>query len=1018
MRISPTPPTRSCTRTFAATALALLAANAAYAQGVISEEWRADAQATQTTLGTGECAQIRVAILSSMGAAEKQRWGGREGPFLRADGSGLISAADFDFTLYGVNAPAFEWQGGNPQSGVLCARPIAGTQPVRANVSVAYAVDRLGAAAWPQRRGQVITIEFTNAPGRPVVANRVPVPGTAPPVSAGAGVAPAAPDPFARPAAETSASEAVASSVGPRDPFAAAPVRRAPAPMPPTPTPTSQILQPTQATAGNVGSSLPTPSGTSQTQQALGDAPADAGPAAGVRGIAAGEPIRASQAIQHIGTDYKEVTIPDVPAGSYRVVLTYLEGEASGNNTVSLVLRRGGIETTALEVQSWTGPSARTGIVTVGSSDSVVIVTRCPETRVVGFDLVMTPLPYLSDSRPVGSRAPVGPLSRLPADSPVIVGTGGSTPSPASSETPAPPPGPSVSIRDAWFTPTRAVVLMPPSTGNVLRYTLQEQQGLTSSPWSDLVSVDGADLFGNVPADPSAGDASDLALGQSLARLFCGSTSQLGDCSGAQPTPDPPDSVQLVSPGLLPNVTRRIRVIADYVDGTRGVSDVRPVILPRPTNPEFGARAAGPGVVDLGWTFPPGADRVVISGPGLTADSRPLSQGAIFLPGPAWQGSRRDSMGVTRISQVPGGTHTFRLVAMHEPGPTGDSLRPSVVTVAVAAPLPAPPPGNSTTGPRPPSGDASSAPTSTGPAAPAKTTGRYRVSIAGFKVNHETFDDQLERDGKRDEVYVTAWAQVIDRATGAARAPGVIHQSAVHGDTWNLPGRILAGTASDRGGIKTGDRVGATPGLGRAFSSTVPYSFPMEVWVGTLSDATDTLLVMPVLWEKDNDDSASRWWTNFVSQEWAGELGRWLANLKPSITEITDNRVGSEFYSGGPRTAANTYTMTHLGSYWDPIHPLETGARARSFVNLRPGSDRPIGMDAGIFVYRDHVIAISREAIEAGLARRIQPSSEPVWFTVRLRDRDLDGMPTRSPGDPWLAMEGDYELYLAAERLP
>lgn len=80
---------------------------------------------------------------------------------------------------------------------------------------------------------------------------------------------------------------------------------------------------------------------------------------------------------------------------------------------------------------------------------------------------------------------------------------------------------------------------------------------------------------------------------------------------------------------------------------------------------------------------------------------------------------------------------------------------------------------------------------------------RYQVTLNGFHVNRETYDDQLQFDGKRDEVFaqwantkIDADGQVVYTATG--RTP-------VMGDVNNMPGRVNAGTASDEGGLPTGD---------------------------------------------------------------------------------------------------------------------------------------------------------------------------------------------------------------------
>src|SRR5436190_13507297 len=79
----------------------------------------------------------------------------------------------------------------------------------------------------------------------------------------------------------------------------------------------------------------------------------------------------------------------------------------------------------------------------------------------------------------------------------------------------------------------------------------------------------------------------------------------------------------------------------------------------------------------------------------------------------------------------------------------------------------------------------------------------FRVVLNGFKVNHESDDDILEGDGKRDEVYLRADVWVLNRDGNVPyrRSP----RSVLMGDINNQsdPPRIRAGTASDTGGLRT-----------------------------------------------------------------------------------------------------------------------------------------------------------------------------------------------------------------------
>lgn len=79
----------------------------------------------------------------------------------------------------------------------------------------------------------------------------------------------------------------------------------------------------------------------------------------------------------------------------------------------------------------------------------------------------------------------------------------------------------------------------------------------------------------------------------------------------------------------------------------------------------------------------------------------------------------------------------------------------------------------------------------------------YRVTINGFRVMAETWDDAGEWDGKRDEIFLSTGVTVVNRSGAAVYKSQPT--SPVLGDVNNQPGRVLAGSASPRGGLRTGD---------------------------------------------------------------------------------------------------------------------------------------------------------------------------------------------------------------------
>jgi hypothetical protein len=72
------------------------------------------------------------------------------------------------------------------------------------------------------------------------------------------------------------------------------------------------------------------------------------------------------------------------------------------------------------------------------------------------------------------------------------------------------------------------------------------------------------------------------------------------------------------------------------------------------------------------------------------------------------------------------------------------------------------------------------------------------------------------------------------------------------GDTWRLPNRIQAGSASDRGGIITGDKF---PPVDRPWLRTGGLNDlrfpPYTIWEGELRDGQDMVMLTPTIWEWD-----------------------------------------------------------------------------------------------------------------------------------------------------------------------
>lgn len=156
------------------------------------------------------------------------------------------------------------------------------------------------------------------------------------------------------------------------------------------------------------------------------------------------------------------------------------------------------------------------------------------------------------------------------------------------------------------------------------------------------------------------------------------------------------------------------------------------------------------------------------------------------------------------------------------------------------------------------------APATTAPAHHA-ATGRYRLVVTGFTVNHETWDNAFETDGKRDEVFVDVSVSLLDRANGAISSLGS-KRTRVIGDVNFQSGRLKGGSASALGGLRTGDSYPTAQPWTIAGAMTTD-GLPLEVWRGDLAQGGSGVTVLPSIWEYDGGglDFVTPWY-NFAKQ--------------------------------------------------------------------------------------------------------------------------------------------------------
>ena len=189
--------------------------------------------------------------------------------------------------------------------------------------------------------------------------------------------------------------------------------------------------------------------------------------------------------------------------------------------------------------------------------------------------------------------------------------------------------------------------------------------------------------------------------------------------------------------------------------------------------------------------------------------------------------------------------------------------------------------------------------------------GAYRITVNEVRVNRETLDDPMQIDGKRDEIIVSAYVQEYDR-DGNRVGQGSVSETKVHGDvdapawaTATSPQvRIKAGSASQLGGLKTGDVIAPS-------GQPTTISFPLKVWEGILREEGITLSIVPIVWEVDRPPS------------WEYKpLGNPGQSLLMSVGQVATKRIRPALTGAGQLTTAALDALRRLSTSQYNVAPL------------------------------------------------------------------------------------------------
>ena len=141
---------------------------------------------------------------------------------------------------------------------------------------------------------------------------------------------------------------------------------------------------------------------------------------------------------------------------------------------------------------------------------------------------------------------------------------------------------------------------------------------------------------------------------------------------------------------------------------------------------------------------------------------------------------------------------------------------------------------------------------------------RYRVTARGFRVERQSADDMLERDGRGDELYVRGEVFIV-QANGDARFGGPPARTA------RLQGGTGTGglSAQPEGGFVTGDTYPTADPTEERSGGPRPDDLPLVIWEGDLSERAEAVIIVPSIWEWDGEGASREElrWDNLLGTE-------------------------------------------------------------------------------------------------------------------------------------------------------
>jgi Ricin-type beta-trefoil lectin domain-like len=282
----------------------------------------------------------------------------------------------------------------------------------------------------------------------------------------------------------------------------------------------------------------------------------------------------------------------------------------------------------------------------------------------------------------------------------------------------------------------------------------------------------------------------------------------------------------------------------------------------------------------------------------------------------------------------------------------------------------------------------------------------FRVVVKGFTCNRETADDILERDGKRDEIYLTSFSFLVNNQNNTIPNTAIRTRTRVFCDIngrgpenkWAMAGSAAGGL----GGIQTGDNI---PDI-EPWKNNAPPSgelLPFVLWEGNLNAGSDYVVIHPGIMEYDGP---ADFLTNFWHNSFIGLAARSATNVLSLpyqlVTSIPGYSSGSGYNDSSPGVWPAPTVMQQFGNVFfrANLDMLSAQDQTKLLVNAGSPADRPIGIDAKMIynplqIRMDNRIANMLIDRDFGYGRGIVP--------IRYKDDDQ--------------FKGEYTLYLAFEKV-